>query len=193
MATHVVRVKLTTEQFDETVTAGSVREAERTAKQRNPGAVKVWWVRETESDSKRAQREKREADHRAKVEANYNLDRVEPQNPWTNNRSSSSSSSSSEGGGGILVLGVGAVVLMAVIAFVMLTAPIIAAGGTGVIAKRLTKNTGSRLRILLVMLMSVGSFAGTVTLQKEYMPEVVSAQVEVLTEAKDMVVEQFNK
>lgn len=189
-----VRIRLRgCNEFQEKFPASSVVDAVNLAKCRYPDAQHISWVGSCRSDEDEAKSEQFFADYKRKVdENNERVFGVSGRNADQGPVSGTTHSIYDNGGGGgnsggnpvssIADMGlvVGGFVVILIIGFIVMFAPIIAFVGTGKLAYGQVKklNIKTIYTIILTLALSTGAGVGTFKLQQEYMPEVAEYQQE---------------
>ena len=188
-----VRIRLRgCNEFQEKFPASSVVDAVNLAKCRYPEAQHISWVGSCRSDEDEAKSEQFFADYKRKVdENNERVFGVSGRNADQGPVSGTTFSTNSSGGGGnsvgnaagsIAGLGLlgGGLVVVIIIGFIVMFAPIIAFVGTGKLAYGQVKklNIKTVYTIILTLALSTGAGVGTFKLQQEYLPEVAEYQQE---------------
>ena len=189
-----VRIRLRgCNEFQEKFPASSVVDAVNLAKCRYPDAQHISWVGSCRSDEDEAKSEQFFADYKRKVdENNERVFGVSGRNADQGPVSGTTHSIYDNGGGGgnsggnvagsIADMGlvVGGFVVMLIIGFIVMFAPIIAFVGTGKLAYGQVKklNIKTIYTIILTLALSTGAGAGTFKLQQEYLPDVAEYQQE---------------
>ena len=188
-----VRIRLRgCNEFQEKFPASSVVDAVNLAKCRYPDAQHISWVGSCRSDEDEAKSEQFFADYKRKVdENNERVFGVSGRNADQGPVSGTTHSIYDNGGGGnsggnpvssIAGLGLwaGGFVVMLIIGFIVMFAPIIAFVGTGKLAYGQVKklNIKTIYTIILTLALSTGAGVGTFKLQQEYLPDVAEYQQE---------------
>lgn len=189
-----VRIRLRgCNEFQEKFPASSVVDAVNLAKCRYPDAQHISWVGSCRSDEDEAKSEQFFADYKRKVdENNERVFGVSGRNADQGPVSGTTHSIYDNGGGGgnsggnpvssIADMGlvVGGFVVILIIGFIVMFAPIIAFVGTGKLAYGQVKklNIKTIYTIILTLALSTGAGVGTFKLQQEYLPEVAEYQQE---------------
>ena len=189
-----VRIRLRgCNEFQEKFPASSVVDAVNLAKCRYPDAQHISWVGSCRSDEDEAKSEQFFADYKRKVdENNERVFGVSGRNADQGPVSGTTHSIYDNGGGGgnsggnpvssIADMGlvVGGFVVMLIIGFIVMFAPIIAFVGTGKLAYGQVKklNIKTIYTIILTLALSTGAGVGTFKLQQEYLPDVAEYQQE---------------
>ena len=188
-----VRIRLRgCNEFTEKFPASSVSDAVNLAKVRYPEAQHISWAGSCRSPEDESRTQQFFADCKRKTdETNERVFGVSGRNADQGPVSGTTYSTSSSGGGGNSVgntaggvadmgLVVGGFVVILIIGFIVMFAPIIAFVGTGKLAYGQVKklNIKTIYTIILTLALSTGAGVGTFKLQQEYLPDVAEYQQE---------------
>ena len=189
-----VRIRLRgCNEFTEKFPASSVSDAVNLAKVRYPEAQHISWAGSCRSPEDEARSQEFFADYKRKVdENNERVFGVSGRNADQGPVSGTTHSIYDNGGGGGNVVGntagsiaglglwAGGFVVILIIGFIVLFAPIIAFAGTGKLAYGQVKklNIKTIYTIILTLALSTGAGVGTFKLQQEYLPDVAEYQQE---------------
>ena len=186
MTTHTIRIRLDgSTVFEEDFPGGTIETAKKLARARYPMAQKVWWV--GGSDSKEVIAERRAYEAKRQQYVQEYTDRVYGNNEQpigqtittgvTNVTTSGANAVADAGGLGVMVGGVFA------IGAAVMTFPIIVGGLTAALVGKVANATfkpSTALALALGAATFTGGTYGGFVLQREYMPEVAQAQVEIV-------------
>jgi len=186
MTTHTIRIRLDgSTVFEEDFPGGTIETAKKLARARYPMAQKVWWV--GGSDSKEVIAERRAYEAKRQQYVQEYTDRVYGNNEQpigqtvtagvTNVATSGANAVADAGGLGVMVGGVFA------IGAAVMTFPIIVGGLTAALVGKVANATlkpSTALALALGAATFTGGTYGGFVLQREYMPEVAQAQVEIV-------------
>jgi len=186
MTTHTIRIRLDgSNVFEEDFPGGTVETAKKLARARYPMAQKVWWV--GGSDTKEVVAERRAYEAKRQQYVQEYTDRVYGNNEQpigqtvtagvTNVATSGANAVADAGGLGVMVGGVFA------IGAAVMTFPIIVGGLTAALVGKVANATfkpSTALALALGAATFTGGTYGGFVLQREYMPEVAQAQVEIV-------------
>lgn len=183
MSEHLVHIQLVgCNEFTEVFHGGTRGAAVAAAKARYPEHRKIWCVGEATQKSKAV-------DCSPYQEFDYGNSGSVDQGPVGGFVSSAASSvsntvSNAEGGAAFLLLFVGAGAAIAAIGVAVLTFPVWLGGLTAKASTKLYNRFNPSPKLALSLLLATTTFAGGAAggfaLQKEYMPEVAQAQVEIV-------------
>lgn len=190
--TQKVRIRLRGgNEFQEKFPATSRTDAINLAEARYPDAQHISWVGSCQSDEEEANTKQFFADYKRKVDENNERvfgqsGRNADQGPVSGTSYSIYDDDNSGSGGGVVdgIVGlgfwVGGFVVLLIIGFMVMFAPVIAFFGTSKLAYGQVKklNIKTIYTILITLALSTGSGVGTYKLQQEHMPDVSEYQQE---------------